>query len=144
MPFRINTPDITHELLDGEVIVVHVVTGAYYSLNGSAAAVWQWLDRGVEVEDMANRIADLNGGNLEAVIAELHRFTNDLQTEGLISRVESSGGASATLGEGATDGIVPFSPPKFEKYSDMEELLLVDPIHEVTPSGWPQRSPGNS
>ena len=144
MPFRINTPDITHELLDGEVIVVHVITGSYYSLNGSAATVWGWIDRGAEVEHMANRIADLNGGNHEEVVAELHRFTNDLQAEGLISRVESSGRTSTTLDEGAMDGIVPFSPPKFEKYSDMEELLLVDPIHEVTPHGWPEKSPGHS
>jgi hypothetical protein len=144
MPFRINTPDITHELLDGEVIVVHVVTGSYYSLNGSAATIWGWIDRGAEVEEMASRIADLNGADREAVAAELRQFTDDLQAEGLISRAESSGHSGATLDDGATSGIVPFSPPKLEKYSDMEELLLVDPIHEVTPQGWPERAPGNS
>jgi hypothetical protein len=30
-----------------------------------------------------------------------------------------------------------FSPPVLQKFSDMQELLLVDPIHEVKAEGWP-------
>jgi len=143
MPFRINTPDVTHELLDGEVIVVHVVTGAYYSLGGSAATIWGWLDRGAEIEAMCNRIVALNGADPESTVADLHRFTADLQAEGLISPLQSAAGSGVLLGESAEDGIVPFTSPKFEKYSDMEELLLVDPIHEVSPQGWPEKLPDN-
>jgi len=31
-----------------------------------------------------------------------------------------------------------FSAPLLEKYSDMQELLLLDPIHEVGERGWPE------
>ena len=139
MPFRVNTPDVTHELIDGEVIVVHVVTGAYYSLNGAAATVWGWLDGGAEIEGMANRIAELNGADNASVIPDLRRFITDLQTEGLIAPVDSANGAGAAVSDRANDGIVPFVAPQFEKYSDMEELLLVDPIHEVSSHGWPEK-----
>jgi hypothetical protein len=27
------------------------------------------------------------------------------------------------------------------KYTDMEELLLLDPIHDVDETGWPNKSP---
>ena len=85
MPFRINTPDVSHELVDGEVIVVHSVTGAYYSLNGSAATIWGWLDRGVPLEDMANFTAELNSGSREPYHTELRRFAAELEAEGLIA-----------------------------------------------------------
>ena len=143
MPFRINTPDVTHELVDGEVIVVNVVTGAYYSLNGSAATIWGWLDSGAEVEAIGRRIAELNGSSHDSVSADLIRFTADLQSEGLISP-QSTAAPAASLDESTTDGIVPFTSPKFDKYSDMEELLLVDPIHEVSPHGWPETPPGKT
>jgi hypothetical protein len=143
MPFRINTPDVTHELLDGEVIVVHVVTGAYYSLGGPAATIWGWLDRGAEIEAMCNRIVELNGADRESIGADLHRFTADLQAEGLISSLQPANGARVALDDTADEAIVPFRSPKFEKYSDMEELLLVDPIHEVSPQGWPEKLSDN-
>jgi hypothetical protein len=30
-----------------------------------------------------------------------------------------------------------FEPPILEKYVDMQDLLLLDPIHEVDERGWP-------
>src|SRR5688572_9643156 len=107
MAFRMNTPDVTHELLDGEVIAVHVVTGAYYSLNGSAATIWTWLDRGAEIESMSDHIAALNGGSRDPVVSDLHRFTSDLQSEGLISPTQSVTSTGVVLAESANDGIVP-------------------------------------
>ncbi len=32
-----------------------------------------------------------------------------------------------------------FCLPIIEKYTDLEELLLLDPIHEVDESGWPKQ-----
>jgi hypothetical protein len=31
----------------------------------------------------------------------------------------------------------PFEMPKLSKYTDMEDLLALDPIHEVDEMGWP-------
>ena len=30
-----------------------------------------------------------------------------------------------------------FEPPLISKYSDMQELLILDPIHDVSDAGWP-------
>ena len=30
-----------------------------------------------------------------------------------------------------------FQKPTFEKYTDMQQLLLLDPIHDVDDTGWP-------
>jgi hypothetical protein len=34
-------------------------------------------------------------------------------------------------------GKSPFEMPKLSKYTDMEDLLALDPIHEVDEMGWP-------
>jgi hypothetical protein len=34
-----------------------------------------------------------------------------------------------------------FNPPLLNKYSDMQELLLLDPIHDVDEAGWPKPVP---
>lgn len=31
-----------------------------------------------------------------------------------------------------------FEEPIFHKYTDMEDLLLLDPIHDVDETGWPK------
>jgi len=33
--------------------------------------------------------------------------------------------------------ITSFSPPTFERFDDLQGLLLVDPIHDVSEAGWP-------
>ena len=37
----------------------------------------------------------------------------------------------------AEDTIGPFVPPTLEKYTDMQDLVLLDPVHEVDERGWP-------
>ena len=37
---RINAPHVVHETIDGETILIHLGTGAYYSLEGVGAHVW--------------------------------------------------------------------------------------------------------
>ena len=29
-----------------------------------------------------------------------------------------------------------------EKYTDMKDLVLIDPVHQVDSAGWPERQPG--
>ena len=40
---------------------------------------------------------------------------------------------------GEPDGA--FAQPQFEKFTDMQGFLLLDPIHETDSSGWPYRNP---
>jgi hypothetical protein len=35
----------------------------------------------------------------------------------------------------------PFAPPKLERYTDMQEIILLDPVHKVDSQGWPHPAP---
>jgi hypothetical protein len=41
-------------------------------------------------------------------------------------------------------GRLSFTHPQLQKYTDMQELLLLDPIHEVEESGWPATACGSA
>ena len=34
-----------------------------------------------------------------------------------------------------------FEAPSLEKYTDMQDLVLLDPVHEVDQTGWPRQQP---
>jgi hypothetical protein len=36
---------------------------------------------------------------------------------------------------------VPYTKPVLNKYTDMQQLLLADPLHEVQEAGWPHTKP---
>jgi hypothetical protein len=48
------------------------------------------------------------------------------------------GVAGADVPGDDVQGELPFVAPVLDKYTDMQELLLLDPIHEVDASGWPK------
>ena len=61
-------------------------------------------------------------------------FVSQLLDEGLL--VESADTGSAEGAEIVAGGT--FETPVLSKYTDMQELLLLDPIHDIDPSvGWP-------
>src|SRR5262245_55897462 len=42
-PFAVNDADVSHNAFGDEVIVIHFTTGEYFSLRGTAAAIWHAL-----------------------------------------------------------------------------------------------------
>ena len=65
-----------------------------------------------------------------------------LEVERLISRRTSSPtnqpANAAPVGQSPALEIEPFQPPVFERFTDMEDLLLMDPVHEAEDEkGWP-------
>jgi hypothetical protein len=134
--FRINTPPVIHETLDGEVIVVNLDTGVYYSLSGVAAEIWAEVARGASASQAAEDLHaryDADGSELETAVA---RFVEELEREQLIAADGEAGGRPETTLNGAARAA--FVEPVLHKYTDMQELLLLDPIHEVAETGWPR------
>lgn len=131
---RIKAPQVCHQTIDGEVVVVNLENGCYYSLLGLSAAIWHHIsagsDRAAIVGDVTHAYAGhsdagpLTSGFIDQLVA------NQLVDE---SAIESNPGVVIP---GFT---VPFSPPILEKFDDMQDLLLLDPIHEVDNTGWPNK-----
>jgi hypothetical protein len=131
-----NTPGITSELFDDEVVIVNFESGRYHSLQGSGRLIWQWLEAPVTLDQILSRAATDFSGDREEIDRDIRDFVATLQAEGLIAAVASDAAARMATNDAASASI-PFTPPLLNTFSDMQELLLLDPIHDVDEAGWP-------
>ena len=120
--FKLAGPDIVHENFGGEIVVLNLISGQYFGLNGSGATVWQSVVAGYSVADIAQ-----DGLHARAVVD----FVEKLQHFDLIVPDSKTAPAEAR--------IAPITEvPTIEVYDDLADLIVADPIHDVDEKmGWP-------
>lgn len=123
---------MTAEIIDGEVMVVDFHEGHYYNLLGSSALAWALIAAGYDA------------ASISAVLEERYGRSDLLEgVEGFVARLEAENliRPSSAMHTGDVDLAAfsnAFTGLSVEKFSDMQELLLLDPIHDVDASGWPR------
>lgn len=146
--YRCNEPEVIYEIYEDEVVILNFNNGNYYSLKNTAKSVWIMLIRGfcpAEIQRQFTKESNSHNADIENNIAE---FIGKLIEDELIVVFEDNGVENnspdhhldGTLNAGNTH----FTPPVLEKYTEMQELLLLDPIHEVSDTGWPERKKQSS
>ncbi len=138
--FRVNSPSVIGEIIDGEAIIVNLDSGAYYSLRDTAGAIWGLIEKGADVDQIIRQFdAKVQNATTE-IPKSIRAFLAELQTENLIV---PSPDPISVLEIDTTEKLL-FQPPVLEKFTDMADLLLLDPIHEVDEmGGWPHADPKN-
>lgn len=129
---------VISETIDGETVVIHLESGIYYSLGGTASEIWESIVDGTSqsalVAGLCARYEAAPGAVEEAVRA----FLDEIEQDGLIRRLPGPPRASADA-VAAAEERPPFATPTVQRFTDIQELLMLDPIHEVDPTGWPRR-----
>lgn len=134
--FRLNEPSVVHETIDGEAVIINLESGTYYSLNRAGAELWEGLAAGASVDDLLAFFGERYEASPAAIAQEVTRLLDELQLEQLIVPDEQTGSSTPMLQlEGAAKQ--PFELGRLEKFSDVTELLLLDPVHDVDEPGWP-------
>ena len=134
--------EVVSEEIDGEVVIVNLNNGNYYSLTQSAAVIWAGITRGVTVEQMQSSLSARYSTDAGVLNQALAALLNALEVEKLISRrvpsLTSQSADTALVDQSLALEKVAFQPPVFERFTDMEDLLLLDPVHEAEDEkGWP-------
>ena len=135
--YCVDAENIMHETIDGEVVIVNLETGTYYAFDGADAGEFIWdrlSNAGASVEQLVDAACARYLGPPEDISAGVTRFFNALQKEQMLVAVDGDATAQP-MSEQAPS--VEFQLPKLNIYTDMEALLLADPIHEVESDGWP-------
>jgi hypothetical protein len=139
--FQVNRPRVICQTIEGEVVVINLQTGSYYSLTGTAAAIWDALEHGAVASQITGALAahftDCDAG-LEKIV---DNFLDELRGESLIVTAENGVPTANGAVNGAQTKREKFIRPALKKFTDMQELLLLDPIHEVDATGWPLAKP---
>ncbi len=132
--YELNTPPIVAELVEGEVIAIDLDRGSYYSLEKETAAVWTALVSGRTGGEILAALA--SAAEAERLTGELQGFLDALLAEKLIRPAAISARPSGALG-----AMMPWAADtlRFERFTDMQDLLVLDPVHEVDgEAGWPK------
>lgn len=121
-----NEPDIASKIMEGEALLINLRNGAYYSLAGTGAWVWHAL-RGhrtqAEVVDFVAMGLDVDPTTARRDVASL---LAELAQEDLVR----ASGLAAPAAPVDPPPPVPeggYSSPRLEKFSDMQDLLALDP-----------------
>jgi hypothetical protein len=138
--YRQRGAPIIHDTIDNETIAINQMTGAYYSLEGASALAWECLASGASTTDIAAVLAAAYIGERGEIDAAVEAFVAELLAEQLIvptppHGMSQNGHVPAQPTSNAQGK--PFTGLRLQRYTDLEVMLLADPIHEVDETGWP-------
>ncbi len=136
--YRVNEPKVVSETLDGETIAIDLESGSYFSMNPAASVVWNLILDGHPAAAFPAVVAARFDVAPEDAAGDIERFVESLVRDRLVVAAEPRAVAAPVI---AAQGRAPYEAPSVERFDDMQELLLADPIHDVTLAGWPHLPP---
>ena len=130
-----NLPVTASEDFAGETVVIHFDRGTYFSFRGSAGTIWSFLQAPTSIAAIVAAVqaqAHPPSADFESMLTT---FVAKLAEHDLITSAPAaaeppviSAEAIASLAE----------PPDLEIYTDLAELIAMDPVHEIDIlTGWP-------
>src|SRR5262249_146526 len=123
--YKTQNPKIISETIDGETIIINLDSGHYFSLNPTGGAISSGiLAQRTAAEIIQGLVAEYHGDET-AMATEVGKFLDHLQKEGLVSPMDSPGGVPFAPVRAAVEKSKTFEAPSFQKYEDMQDLLLL-------------------
>ena len=131
--YQLRLPEVTLESFEGESIVIDFASGCYYSLTSSASEMLKLLASGASEAEVAAlllaRHPEVSARLRADLVALLERLLGERI---LVSREGTPSESDVTL----PAPVPAYLPPGLERFEDMREMLLLDPIHEIDQATW--------
>jgi hypothetical protein len=137
-----NHPDVAHETFDDEVILIHFQTGRYFRLDAAGRVAWAEIEHGATRESLAAALGRRFEAAPDALASAASSFLDALLAETLVVERPAPPANGATRAPGSVPAArTPLAPPRLEVFTDLQDLLLLDPIHDTDEAGWPHAKP---
>lgn len=133
--FEVNEHLISMERLEGEVIIISFNNGKYYSTEFSGADVLWLVKQKVNPEAWESILATKYGLQ-DFPKDEIKAFLDKCVIEGILAETKSPMNNKAVLPDDFP--VLGWETPKLIAFSDLQDLLMVDPIHDSSLEGWPR------
>lgn len=131
---------VISETLDGEAVIVHLASGSYHAAAGVAATVWDGMRLGHSLGRILDDIHRLYSAIPDDAESSVQAFIDGVVGAGLAEPRQAAGYAAGDHAP-VTGGRVPWSVPVLESHADLADLMLIDPVHDVSAMGWPHAGP---
>ena len=129
--FRLNEPQVTAKVMDGEAVIIHLGTGIYYSMDGVGCLVWEGIAAGNDADTIIEGIASRYGVDRDLAQADVSRLIGELVAQELV--VPSAAAPSAATAGAAQVAPATYTAPVLNRYEDMADLLALDPPLPAAP-----------
>lgn len=132
-------PEVAAKVVDGEAVLIHLTTGAYYSLEKVGGRIWELIDGGVPPQQIVEVVSGEYRTPVERVRADLDRLLDELRREKLVC--EATDGAAAAVPGSTRPASAPleYQPPALNVYRDMADLFALDPPLPELEDEWRDR-----
>jgi hypothetical protein len=136
--YSIEAAAVVSDVIDGEAVMLHRVSGDYFSTDGVGCLIWEWIGQG---QSRSSMIAMLNAkfaADPAEIETAVNAFLADLLSHKLVQEVDQGGESIAEAAiESQSNPEVEFVRPVLHVYTDIRRMILLDPIHDVAKTGWP-------
>ena len=133
MYYTTKLPTLHSQQFDDEVLIANFETGLYYSLTRTAADIWLGLKSGASMDEIVAALSALGAPDATTMKEDVHSFIEKLVIEQIIAPHSGTPVRQAWFPQFSN----PFSQPVLDRFDDLQELLLQDPVHDVSEAGWP-------
>jgi hypothetical protein len=127
--------NILSDVFGEEVVLVNLDSGMYYSLRGSATQIWIRLFNQYSLIEILADLIQIYQVTENQLNADINLFVTQLLELKIIKTATDA--ERKEIDFISKDVLIDYSTPVVEIFSDMQEILLLDPVHDVDKSGWP-------
>lgn len=123
---RPNDEEAVAKLIDGEAILINLVSSIYYSMEGTGAVIWSMIEAGQPLAAIAVELAAAYDVTEQQAREDVDRLVAELLEQRLV--LPADGGTLAAPSAAAPPAEKrPYASPKLNTYTDMGNLLALDP-----------------
>jgi len=123
--FVSNRHDVAAKVIDGELIIIRLVDGTYYSMENAGTHVWELVVAGHPLDAVVETLGGWYGLPAARVRDDVTALVRELFAEGLI--VAAPDGADAPPVVAPPADTPDYEAPRLQIYRDMGNLLALDP-----------------
>jgi hypothetical protein len=140
--YRIDDVAVVSDVIGGEAVILHRVSGDYFSTDGVGCLIWQWLGENRSCGWILKTLNERFAAHPTQIEAAVDTFLRDLLAHKLVQEIgEDAKTQDEAPIEPQGESQATFAQPVLHVYSDIRRMILLDPIHEVAQEGWPEPKP---
>ena len=130
--FALGHSRVVHEIADPkDALLIDLEQGVYYHLEGVAATIWKSALDGLSLAAIAGAVERNYSGCEDQVPAAVAAFAQALIDERLLTLAFGTANGAATAPPLGQHERTPYRAPSLNRFTDLQDLLLADPICEV-------------
>jgi hypothetical protein len=126
--FAVHPDGISADTIDGEVIIVNLKNGIYYSLTALGAEIWSLLQEQATLAEIVERLLARHAGDRTGIRDWVLTFVGELEAEALIVRADVTSARvfdPSALTPIAASAMSIVTAPVLMKYTDLRQIVLL-------------------